>query len=41
MNKLKDCVVYENNLAKVIINGKKLHQRNLKQESEPEIENLN
>ena len=40
MNKLKRCVIYEDNLAKVVVNGKKLSHKNLKQEIEGELEKL-
>ncbi len=40
VNKLKGCVVYENSLAKVFVDGKELQQRNLKQEIEREMEKL-
>ena len=34
------CVIYEDNLAKVVVNGKKLSHKNLKQEIEGELEQL-
>ena len=40
VNKLKGCVIYEDNLAKVVVNGKKLSHKNLKQEIEGELEKL-
>ena len=40
LNKLKWCVIYEDNLAKVVVNRKKLSHKNLKQEIEGELEKL-
>ena len=34
VNRLKGCVIYEENLAKVVVNGKKLSHENPKQEIE-------
>ena len=40
VNKFKACVIYEDNLAKVVVNGKKLSHKNLKQEIEGKLEKL-
>ena len=40
VNKLKGRVIFQETVAKVVINGLEIHQKNLKQELEQEIEKL-
>ena len=39
-NKLKGRVIFQGTLAKVVVNGREIHQKNVKQELEQEIEKL-
>ena len=40
VNKLKGRVIFQETVAKVVVNGRDIHQKNLKQEVEQEIEKL-
>ena len=40
INKLKGRIIYQGTVAKVVVNGREMHQQNLKQELERKIEKL-